>query len=70
MFGGRGKKKDPKDIEISKPIEGSFRRGVHISEADDCPGALVVRKYQILKKIKRNNSKNKTRVYQKCGKKW
>lgn len=41
MFGGRGKKKDPKDIEISKPIEGSFRRGVHISEADDCPGALV-----------------------------
>lgn len=36
------RKSQKQDIEISTPIEGTFRRGVHISEADDDPGALIV----------------------------
>lgn len=35
------RKSQKQDIEISPPIEGTFRRGVHISEADDDPGALI-----------------------------
>ena len=39
---GRKKKKQEKNIAISSPHEGSFRKGVHIEQEED--GSLKVKK--------------------------